>query len=320
MNLSNEQDDILNGTEVSMANLILNYIQLVISVVGLVLNLLCVIVFTMIIRFYKPKSQMFNYFLMKSICDFIIYMILAFQFIGNFFPLQIKFRYFNQIFFKYFQHYLSTLALLWSVCFEVLATIDCCLSIENKYTFFLTKKSFYLNCLFIFLFFFIPYIGKLFVYSIVSLNGTKFYKTVKNPFYYSIYYRVISSVYSAIRDILGTILLILFNIKIFVNLKKLTAKKKFLNNNSVLLKAIKAEESKAKMVYLTILNSIPLHIPFIIFENFIKFKSDIFKFGFVYYYGVFASNCLYLSYATPFIIYVSFNKVFRRCFLKLFKI
>jgi hypothetical protein len=302
-----------------------NYEEMVIATLGFVLNFCCIITLRRICGKLKSNSQMYGYLLIKSICDFMYFTTALFETIYFSLSDHLKHAYFFQLCFKYIFHYFDSAIMLSSVYFEVLGTIDCFLSIQNKYKLFLTKKAFYSSSFLCLFSIFIFYSAKFHVYRIVpfdvnsaiTFNASRvhFYKTIKTDLYFNYFYKTIASISSFLRDILGTFLLILFNIFIFLDLKQMTAKKKDLRCSLAILKSIKAHEKKVKMIYFSAINSLLLHSPTILLDFYLKYQ----KTNFAAYYDSVSYNILMLSYVTPFIIYISFNKIFRKNFMILIR-
>jgi hypothetical protein len=317
MNNSRNETVDLNVTLAGLNLRVPIFTESFISVLGFILSTLCVVTFCEINKRFKTSGQMYKYLLMKSICDFILFSSLILHIVYNYSSYHLHYTYILQFNFKYLYRFLNQLLMLYSVYFELLATIDCYLSIGNKYKFLLSKKAFYLSSFLNIFLFFIFYIGKIFVYEIIPFNSSisskVLYKTVKNSLYFSYFYKILSILFLVFRDILSFILLLIFNILIFLNIKKLSAKKRLLKNNKALLVSIKAQENKVKMIYLSAFNSILLHLPSIVENLYGKYQKG----DFWTYYDSFSFNVIIISYCTPFIIYTLFNKVFRDHLLKL---
>jgi hypothetical protein len=295
---------------------VINNIGIMITIVGLITNLLCIIVFSMINKTFKTNGQMYKYLLMKAICDFFGFMLLAMNVYYEMCLDQMCNSFILEFSNIYLIHFLYLIIELYSAYFEVLGTIDCYLSIKNKHKQFLSKKVFKLSSTFIIVFFFVFYSGKLCVYKIKYNADTHEYYHVKTPLYFSIFYRTLSLLHLFFIDILGLFLCILFNILIFLSIKKMSEKKKLLSNNLVLIKTIEAQENKVKMIYVSTLSHILLHFANFIYDAYGKytkttFWTDFSKISFL----IFA-----MSYAIPFFIYVLFNNKFREYFFKLIRI
>jgi hypothetical protein len=308
---------------------VLFYSSTVVSVIGLFANLLCVILFSIIIKKCNTNGKMYNYLLLKSICDFILFVGYFFDPILNFHNLNLDKTYFYQLYFKYFCHYLNPLLVLYSIWFEVLATIDCYLTIENKYRFLLTKKAFIWSSFVNIIFFFLFYSSKLCVYQILQVNGTNnstllnekhLYKTIKTHLYFGTFYKTLTFLYLFFRDIINNCLLIFFNIMIYLTLKRVVAnRKKILKSNKAsLLDSIKNQRNKSKMIYFSFINSLLFHSPD--FVTCVYGKHHMAHSIFWVFYGNISFQLLMFSFAVPFFIYFTFNKVFANHFFKLVRL
>jgi hypothetical protein len=314
-----ENNSTLNGTYLTESDTfykIMNDSYLLITIVGLITNLLCIIVFSMIITTFKTNGQMYKYFLMKAICDFIGFIIFLITMIYDLGTDQMHKSFILQFCYIYLFHFLFPIFELYSIYFEVLGTIDCYLSIDNKRKKLLTKKVFIISSFFTIVFFFIFYFGKLFVYKILKNDNHEYYH-VKTPLYFSPFYKTLSLIQLFLRDILGSFLSIYFNILIFSSIRKMSEKKKQLRNNLALIKSIEAQESKVKMIYISTLNQILLHLPSFIDECYGKFNKNV---KFWANFTRISFLILTLSYVTPFCIYILFNNKFREYFIKLIRI
>jgi hypothetical protein len=307
--------NITNVTKSSIIVVVFNDIGIIITIAGFFANLFCIIVFSMINRTFNTNGQMYKYLLMKSIQDICIIILFAMNLYYYLCSHRIRNSFTMQFCYIYLYHFLSSLIKLYSTYFEVLGTIDCYLSIENKHKKILARNFFKLSSSFVFAFFFIFYFAKLFVYKIVEIENHEF-NHVKTPLYFSLFYRTLSFIYLFFRDILGSFLCIYFNILIFLNIKKMSEKKKHLRNNLALIKSIEAQENKVKMIYFSTVNQVILHIPDFIVNTYGKYMKSQFWENFSQIKGL----VLVSSYATPFLIYVIFNKKFRYYFLKFIRI
>jgi hypothetical protein len=305
-----------NNTNATLANIfqvILIDVYFPIVIFGFIVNLLCIIVFTMINQKFKTNGQMYKYLLMKSIIDFIFFSIFLVKQYYELSSYRIHFSFFLQFFYVYVFHFLVPLLGIYSIYFDILATIDCYLSIENKYQHLLTKKAFYITSSFNLIFFFIFYFGKLFVYKIVPFGDL--YRFEKTYLYFNYFYKTLTILFLIFRDVIGTFLMVSFNVLIFLSLKKLTERKKTLRNNDALVRSIEAEQNKVKMIYFSTINFIVFHFPDVIYNIYGKFSKS--KFWPTYL--EFSNFIINLSFATPFIIYILFNKTFRFYFMKLIR-
>jgi hypothetical protein len=312
-NISNSSD---NNFEHFVDNLS-SYIKTFITITGSVALLICIIIFSSIIRTEQTRHKMFHYLLMKSICDFCYYFIYLVD-IFIFCPSchLVKNYYFLEIFDKYTVHFLKQIIGNCTVFFEIFATIDCFILIKNKYTFLLSKKTFLIASLLNIVIFSCIFIPKLFLYTIVQISPDE-YEAVRTPFYNSLFFKILSFFYSFIRDILCSVLLILFNILIFLEIKKITKQKeRILQSDESKAIAFKAKSKKFKMILYTAISYVIIHTIAAIKTTYGKFQT--FN-KFWYCLNAFEGNGILLSYLIPFFLYIHFNNIFRRRLFSLFR-
>jgi hypothetical protein len=307
MNLSNITND---ESQVYFLKKIAWYIEFAINIFGFFSNLFSMIIFYLICKKFTTNGQMYKYFLMKSICDFIFFIIYPVNQLYNMFCID-SCSYSFQIFKKYFFSYFISVIEAYSIYFEILATVDCYLSIKNKHKSLLTKRAFFISSSINFVIFPIIHCGKIFVFSI--LPSGNYYVIFKTSLYFSNFYKLFSILIIFLRDFLGFFLMFLFNVLIFLNLKSVAKKKKTMRNSQAHIRSIEATEKKAKMIYVCCLNNFIFHLPSIVYNVYGKYYIN----DFWTIFSAFKSVLFVFSYATPFIIYIIFNKIFQECFLKL---
>lgn len=313
VSLINETSLICNINKMDIQKKINSYLEQVIIIFGLITNLICCLVFYLIIRGIKVNTQMFKFFFMKSIFDFLLLFFDIFSGFYNFTNCSIRYSYLIQLYNFYFKHFLEQIFRLISVYFEIFAVIDCYISIKNNRSSLLSIKIFYISSIFNIVFCFLFYIGKAFVYNIVLIEGYNHkYDLKKTDLYYSKFYIVLSFLYAIIGDIFGSIIMNIFNIIIFLEFKKLTIRKKVLTGQAN--RNLKSQKKKFKMIFISSANFLLLHIPDIIFSIYGKFQND--SSFWPYYYKI-STNLLLLSYCTPLFIYIIFNKTFRKYFYRI---
>jgi hypothetical protein len=282
---------------------------------GSILNLICILCFIKIIRDERSNSSnMFKFFLLKSMSDFtfcflfiphIIYNYPASSMLKKSLPLVIWLYFFNR--------YIAFAAKIMSVFFELAASFDCLFFISQKLGALRTKRSFYIISIVIIVF--------CLTFSVISLlfrriesefsteYNTTFYKTVKTQIYNTDLYDIYYMSNSIIRDIMPLILLILINIMVLIELKKatkrrqrlLTSKKRSLSTLKI---ARNVENNKIRMIVFTSLNHL-LHIPIILYNTrAVSGVCSVVDSLFVLLYET--------SYAIPFFSFILFNKIFRK--------
>jgi hypothetical protein len=313
-----------------LTELIENFLSEGLFILGFLVNLICVLVFAKVIKINysngnngntnSNKGYFFNYLLVKSIVDDIGFLCAVFA------PAQTCTNCYSrtslpvQIWYKYFDHYLVSMCHFCSIFFEIFASFDCYILIKQKHLFFLKKRFFLINNLVVIVFTLLLYIPKHFSYAIIILTDNRsnitIYKTVKTSYYFTDSYKAFSFISILLTDCAGVCLLVLINILLFKEFRKITKFKQRLKNRSAVIASLKAKERKLKIVFYSALNYVLLHTPNLIFSVYGKFK----KTNFWLCYSSLTTFMVFLSYLTPFFIYLKYNKVFRRTFYKCFGI
>jgi hypothetical protein len=166
--------------------------------------------------------------------------------------------------------------------------------------------------------------------TIVTENYT-YYVYVFNEFGQTQIFYGLTLATSIFRDLFLVIVIIILNILILIEIKKATKRRIALTHridlketrNTVpeavsfqmsesVMKALKAEKQKAKMIFLSGLNFAIGHLAWLIFSlcnTFIPYFSNSSAYGCV---DLVADFFLYVSYATPFFFYYYFNMQFKK--------
>ena len=312
------------------------YITPIICFFGLILNLLCIIVFSK----KEFKEVLFKYFKMESIFVCFIFLIKCIQPIYYCNTCELSRSYFAQFFYKYFSVYLTSV-------FEMSAIL--CQICSASYCLNLIRKNVYnLNCSYILMAIVmimvsgVVFLFQLFQYSInehqiVELDANKtIYKTETYEIINLKIVSVIEIVSFSIRDGLLSAVLIVLNILLFVEIKRKMKQKTILLysintygtkptlneenceaslNNSSKLNAEKSKNRVSIMVVLSCLNCIIGRTPILLFfvlRNFIKDDLSVLLY--------FAIICIYLSYSLFFFLYYTRNKLFKKIFQDYLKI
>jgi hypothetical protein len=321
-------------------DLISIYISEIIYVLGFLLNLICTIVFIKITtkshqitpslsqplssqpslppRLQMNGKKMYNYFLLKSILDSSMFFLAIFEIFYN--CNECRLGYGIQFYNKYYNHYLSSCMKVLSNSFEILATLDCYVSITKRFNFLMSKKWFIVNSLTVTFISFTIYFTKIFVYEIVKDEKKMgWFHLKKTELYFSQFYKVTSTICTLYRDCLTSLILFILNLFILIELKNVWKMKLRLgNSNSTLIYALKAKEKKIRMIFFLCLNVVILHFPIIVTNFYGKFQKDNKLWQ---CYEIIAKNLYDLSYLNSFIIYTFFNNIFRKQLfdLKVFK-
>jgi hypothetical protein len=304
----------MNETENSSCLSAYKYANYIILPIGILLNSMCIIIFTEIIKSESPSqrnSNLFRFLLLKSIYDLFYMVIMLPEY--NFFQSDedsslstFIMQLWNLYSKKIFGYIFSTL----SVFFEICASFDCLLMITQHLDRLRSKLCFKLSVVLSFVCFILYYLPVLLNYKIVVAvhnhehsNDTIFYncKFTKNE--YLIAYRNIGI---AFRDFISIFVIVGVNLLILLAIKKISERKKRIQSNFNHL-SHRAEMNKVKMILFTSLIYL-LHLPNL-FGKFIKknhCNSLIFKI------------LIRFSYTISIFSYLFFNKNFRKVFFKLF--
>jgi hypothetical protein len=329
--------DYKNGTKKCKINglfytIFENYIWNFTLVFGTIANCLCCIGFVVILwKEFKvgrshlqrqpiSKGHMYKYLLIKSICDFLYVSIeLGWLIYERDDGLTIDSTYIMQVWYVWFDNYLTNVAQLASSYFEVLAALDCFLTISNRHFWFKKVSTFIILTCFGLIFCFIFIIPMKLSNTIQYINETcsdMGYESVHvKSFIKTDIYRLFLLFISILRDILPLILLIIINVLIYFILKEVTRRRLTLDRtgtNNMIQASQKAERNKIKMIILTSL-IFNCHIPKIFYNLrlFNLHSNDCFN-DISYY-------LLILSYCLNIFSYILYNSTFRKCFSNSFK-
>jgi hypothetical protein len=283
--------------------------------VSLITNIICLIVFIKIIKTMRNQdsNQMFKYLLIKSICDMLPGMFNLLEPI-YYYPI-INESYFMQVWYIWFNHYLSNVFYLASGLFEIAASFDCAISIENNLKWCRNKLSFIITTLMIFTFCasFLSY----HVFSLKILRIT-FYQKDGNEtrikyFAYSsaqlFKYRTLTikleRIEIFIRDFVVLIILLIINIFIIFKMVQIRKRKAHLQNtrNVTVIAAERAENRKIKMILFLCIFYMFGHFPHSI--NYIFFTTAGYEIELISFI------LFYISYSFPLLAYYLFNQKFK---------
>jgi hypothetical protein len=295
------------------------YAKNALNISGIVTNFICIIVFYKIIKNEIKVSNMYNYLLVKSMNDFLLFAINSFQWayyctnncgLRNF--------YWLQIWYVYFYYFGDDLLLLSSGFLEVIATFDCFLLITKRLKVFMCRNAFILVIVIVY-----SISSLLSVYNIVrfkiiskqvkiSANETKIiYDKMNTNFYVSSLYEYCKLMVTIVRDYLTLLFILVINSLILLNMKKMSARKKAMmrcnSNNRLVQRSVKAGRNKFKMITFTGVKYLTFHLPMSI-RSLLRFLN--------YHYldciGGNLFDLMIFSYTISLFIYILFNKLFRR--------
>jgi hypothetical protein len=297
------------------------YIYVVFYLISLITNMICLIVFIKIIKTMRNQdsNQMFKYLLMKSICD---------MFSGIFNLLEpfyyysaLDKSYFMQVWFIWFNQYLSNVFYLASGLFEIAASFDCAISIENNLKWCRNKLSFIITTLVIFTFCasFLSY--HVFIFEIIEynigVNGTKteyFVYTSIQLLKHRRFAIKLERTQVFIRDLGILIILLIINMFIIFKMVQIRKRKSQLQNIRQVTVTVseRAENRKIKMILFLCVFYLFGHFPYLIYFYLLlyshKFNIDIISY-----------ICFLMSYSTPLISYYLFNQKFNFFLSRAFK-
>lgn len=243
--------------------------------------------------------------------------------------------YSSQVWYIWFYYYVECINELCSGMYEVAATFDCLITISKRLACCKKQISFYLTSVTMFVFAASYYIFFLFNFAIVkkkaqlgsyfdaSLNQTvnqtrEFFVYEYTEFSYTDLNSSFKIAHGLMRDGVLLILSVMLNILLMFKLKKIMKKKIRISTvsldgskltsrqSSTLINARRAHKNMAIMMIVSGLNYLIGHAP-----SFIKYCFMVTPSQFRSCFTLVSLVLFYSSYATPFFIYVTFNKMFR---------
>jgi hypothetical protein len=284
----------------------------------------CIIVFIRIIVNSKneKKSQMFKYFLCKSIFDLLVFLTVIID-IG-YYCNNCGTNYAWQLWFVWIYFYAYTVFVSISNLMEIAATIDCYLLVENKLQILMEKKFFVSFLIFSIVFNVIINIHYYFIFKIVENsdeNSNKTTFTVIDSMNYieKSYFPIINYSILAYREILPLTILIIINILILLTFRKVSARKKKMQGNATTgtvisnaaIRIQRAEKNKLKLIFIVSFSYVVLRMPFTIYQVPFHGRNLFWE---CYYYP--ATIRLYdLSFFIQIFNYYFFNNKFKKYFL-----
>jgi hypothetical protein len=323
------------------------YIIPPICFITVITNSLCFVIFVKIIKSLQRRSRnsstnlMFKYLLMKSVCDILpgLFNIIIPAFVCS--KCRSSSSFIMQIWFIYFNQFLSEGFYLASGCFEIVASINCAISIdkqmkwcENKITFILINIVITLLSFGIFSIYFK-------IYSIYGVETTMGYtnytliinetivdyeqrKIIQNNYYinfdpnYVNIYININKIEVILRDVIVVGVLFVINVYIIIKLVLIRRMKHQLQSNatnsdntSQNRASQRAENRRIKMIIFMFIVYFFGHFPTIFQIFFIRRDYILELVGLI---------TLYASYSSSLFVYLLFNNQFKVIFLNTFKL
>jgi hypothetical protein len=321
----------MTSTFDDVTSIISGYLDPILHSIGLITNSLCVIIFVNIIKYnnqHKHHSflcKMYHYLLMKTICDVFINFNSVLYYITFKFDENQK-SYFTLFMRVYFMYYLKYCSYLASGLFDVMATFDCAISINNRLPW-CHKKLFFGGISISILILSLGFESfDVVFFEIQKFEGTNDY----NKSFYN-YSDVFVGSYKTFNDLLFvdsliryfiTLGLLLFiNIYILIQLIQINKRKNNLlsickDNPVTQVIANRAKNQKMKMIFflfvLYVLSDAVLFVYYLL-----AFINDYSILPiFMNYLGLFGDIISNIPLAFSFFVYLFYNNVFRRFFFR----
>jgi hypothetical protein len=297
------------------------YVEKTMGCIGLILNLICLIVFVKLSK-NDSNNEMVKYLLLKSFVDaYVMLKIVLFIFFDCQYCDQYSF-YATGVFKLLFLIYFSYVAQFLSMFCEFVAVFIRFVTVSQLEFFLFRKLSFKLVSVMALFYGLLFYSYKLFENKIILstyknyIKNTSYliYKLRLTQFGISDTILTLDFVHSLVRDGILVLLILILNILTLIEMRRLLVKKKLIlaNVRATFTQADKAEAHLTIMILLTGLIAIIGHGLYFLFN--------------IPYFSWRVSECIYpfvnfsynLSYLINFFVYFFFNTMFRQCFLGYF--
>jgi hypothetical protein len=313
----------INCYEFSFVQIIIEKVQPVMIILTVITTLFSTIIFWRIIRNEQQQSgQMFKYFFVSSLAEISFLSIwLPAGFVDTPFV-----TFATSIYWRYFYNFLRHTFVYISNWLELAATFDCYLKITSKLKSFTTKKAFIMICLSIIIGGIINPIWIQFEFYFegtaknITINETteiRYYYEIKSTFFKNTPFdKALRILMINTKELVPIVLIVIINILIFKELRKIIKKKKQMtrkgNNNTA---KFNADINKFQMIIIMSLNYLILRSLY--FYKLIRF-IEIYTLidSCVSWLGYFP---YILSFFFKFFILYFYNKLFRKYFNSLFR-
>jgi hypothetical protein len=311
---------------INFANKVEYLILPIINIISFLMNIVCVLVFLKVLknkrRANEPASSsiMYKYLLLKSICDtissFIQISVLIFK-EKNYSESLVR-----SIWYLCFDLYLTRSFYLASGFFEIAATFNCAISIENKLKWLQTKLSFYITTIGLFAFCFV-YQSFYFIFKRIQTKESIKNTTVTISYYINdsvLNYKIEQNFELStfiIRDLVCLLILIILNAFILFKMVQIRKRRHHLQSNSQSanrLNSRRAENRKIKMIVSLFIIYAFGHLPYT-FVHLNLLDISIHNYA-IYYSEIF----LAISYSTSFVVYSFFDNKFNSVITAIFNI
>jgi hypothetical protein len=344
-NLQRHDDDDhdADSDQIRCYSLVIQNLQIITIILGIISNFVCTVTLSLIIVYNmnvsQSRSHIYKYFLIKSILElvnFLCIMMLPFYDCEN---CDLGHSYGLQVWYMIGYSYLSSTFLLASGFFEVLATLDCLISIKGHFNWWNNKKTFYFNVLTVLTFCAVFNVFKILDLRIhdgaeesFNLNQTHddsfghiehFYHIENTDLSDTIFIKTVKVINIILTDYFIIIVLISINTFVFYFLKQATRRKQDLGislHNAALKHApidtaAQAQKRKVVMISLLTLNYFIGHAPLTIHNLPIHANTHFWACYHDAFYILFN-----ISYTTPIFFYYFFNTNFKKVLRKLFNL
>jgi hypothetical protein len=294
----------------------------VISGLGIIFNTWCVAVFAMIARRKdnSPNSHMFKYLLLKAVHDDVQFLIQIFAPLYYCTGCLTYQTYASQVWYIWFYYYVECINELCSGFYEVAATLDCLLTINQKLECCKKNLVFYIVSVSVFAFAALFYTFFLFNFTIVKytrvigdyqnkttgvVNQTvqQFYVYEYSEFSTSSANIILKRAHGVLRDVVTLVVLVILNVMIMLTVRQSVNSRRRLTNNNTNASA----RNVTIMIVVIGCNYLCGHVTSFVKYLFLIDSPSPFRSCFT----AISELLFYLSYLTPFFIYFAFNRVFR---------
>jgi hypothetical protein len=287
----------------------------ILSLIGFIFNLLCTIVFSLIIK-NGQRDDMFKHFLLKSICEMFGCGFSVFRSIYHSYS-PLSYSFIMVVWYIWFHKFITKALLMASTEFEIAATFNCAISIEKQMKWCEKRLSFWFSVTFIVIISFGVELFPVLTYYIIkydSIDSSN--KTVREyfPNQNNLVFKLekFGLAESIIKEVVFLLILLSLNIYILFKLIQIGQRKKRLTSTSSNVQN-RAERRKILMIIVLFSSFLLGHLPNFLYFGFRTYHSLLFWTDFKDWGEIF----LYFSYSTSFFVYYSFNKTFKRFFLKI---
>lgn len=287
------------------------YIELLIGIIGTLLNLFCIIIFFKLVRSINTNDNLLKYLFIKSIIDtFLSLLIITLNVIEKVYHEETSFVY--QVFSMLFFSYIPLVCELVSMLLEVASILNRYGALKNSLRSYSAKIGFKTKISLMFAYSSAFYAYKLFDEKIISetiinKNQTQITYTIQKNNLGNVAI-ILGYIHSSVRDGLCVLLILALNVLSFVELRKIMKNKKNIQLNKK-EKTLKAELRLTMMIIATTSATFFGHILMFIRYMRVTFLNS--NACFI----VFSEFTFWSCNAFNFILYFYFNLNFKKTFL-----